>query len=361
MHTLKAVASSTLSLPADNYIYSIVPSAPGTFAAISSDDSLRVFDAADLDRGSVISNATHNGGITALRSFAMGESHLLATGGRDGKVKVWDVRAGNGSPVVEMETAKKSPVLSVACNPETNTIVAGTELVSSQAVVAFWDIRSPQEFRLQYVESHNDDITELQYHPTRSNILLSGSTDGLVNIYDTTVTDEDEALVQVINHGSVHHAGFLSERTIFALSHDEHFSVYPATDPDDASQEPEPVHFGDVRDPLGCEYVAQLCVGAQGPYIAAGNKIDNRLDLVPLVSSPSWKLDRDNLWRLPRAHCEEVVRSVYLDEQSQSVFTCGEDGFVRAWRPAEGSDAPVQSGSAKARPKEKKKDRFKPY
>lgn len=117
------------------------------------------------------------------------------------------------------------------------------------------------------------DGTQLQYHPTRSSILLSGSTDGLVNIYDTTITDEDEALVQVINHGSVHHAGFLSERTIFALSHDEHFSVYPATDPDDASQEPEPVHFGDVRDPLGCEYVAQLCFGAQGPYIAAGNKM----------------------------------------------------------------------------------------
>jgi WD40 repeat protein len=105
MHTLKAVASSTLSLPADNYIYSIVPSAPGTFAAISSDDSLRVFDATDLDRGSVISNTAHNG-ITALRSFAMGESHLLATGGRDGKVKVWDPRAGNGSPVVEMETGE---------------------------------------------------------------------------------------------------------------------------------------------------------------------------------------------------------------------------------------------------------------
>ncbi|KAJ5458420.1 hypothetical protein N7475_009808 [Penicillium sp. IBT 31633x] len=375
MHTLKAVASSTLSLPADNYIYSIVASAPGTFAAISSDDSLRVFDAADIDRVSVISHATHDG-VTSLQSFAMGDSHLLATGGRDGKVKIWDVRSGNGTPAVEMETSRGSPVLSVACNPETNTIVAGTELVSSQAVVAFWDIRKPQEFRLQYVESHNDDITEtnhcigtlpvtggtqLQYHPTRSNILLSGSTDGLVNIYDTTVTDEDEALVQVINHGSVHHAGFLSEHTIFALSHDEHFSVYPATDPDDAAQEPEPVHFGDVRDPLGCEYVAQLCVGTQGAYIASGNKIDNRLDLVPLVSNPSWKLDRDNLWRLPRAHCEEVVRSVYLDEQSQSVFTCGEDGFVRTWRPAEESDAPVQSGSAKARPKEKKKDRFKPY
>lgn len=116
-------------------------------------------------------------------------------------------------------------------------------------------------------------VAQLQYHPSRSNILLSGSTDGLVNIYDTTVTDEDEALVQVINHGSVHHAGFLSERTIYALSHDEQFSVHPATDPDDTTQEPEPVHFNDVREPLDCEYVAQLCVGSQGPYIAAGNKM----------------------------------------------------------------------------------------
>jgi WD40 repeat protein len=104
MHTLKAVASSTLSLPTDNYIYSITASAPGTFAAISSDDSLRVFDAGNLDRGSVVSNATH-AGVTSLRSFAVGESQLLATGGRDGKVKVWDVRTGNG-PVMEMQTGE---------------------------------------------------------------------------------------------------------------------------------------------------------------------------------------------------------------------------------------------------------------
>lgn len=51
--------------------------------------------------------------------------------------------------------------------------------------------------------------------------------------------------------------------------------------------------------------------------------------------------------------------------QSQSVFTCGEDGFVRAWKPVEGGDEDVQNpaGSGKiSRPKEKKqKDRFKPY
>ncbi|KAF7718180.1 Uncharacterized protein PECH_005641 [Penicillium ucsense] len=363
MHTLQATAASSLSLPAESYIYSIAKSAPGSFAAISSDDSLRVFDAANLDQVTVVSAKTHEAGVTSLRSYATGDSQLLVTGGREGKVKLWDVRAKKA--IMEMETARHAPVLSVACNPENNIIVSGTELLSSQAVVAFWDIRSPQTPGLQYVESHNDDITELQYHPTRSNILLSGSTDGLVNVYDTTIADEDDALVQVINHGSVHHAGFVSERTIYALSHDEQFSIHPATDPDDPAQDPEPVHFDDVREPLGCEYVVQLCVGTQGPYLAAGNKANKQLDLIPLVSTPNWRFDMDNLWRLPGAHGEEVVRSVYLDEQSQAVFTCGEDGFVRAWRPVDGASQDVQGPASSAkvqRPKEKKqKDRFKPY
>lgn len=42
---------------------------------------------------------------------------------------------------------------------------------------------------------------------------------------------------------------------------------------------------------------------------------EKRLDLVPLVSNPTWQFDQDNLWRLPGAHGDEVVRSVYLDEQ----------------------------------------------
>lgn len=46
------------------------------------------------------------------------------------------------SVVVQALTAhsveRNDPVLSVACSPETNSIVAGTELASSQAVVAFW-------------------------------------------------------------------------------------------------------------------------------------------------------------------------------------------------------------------------------
>ncbi|RJE18691.1 WD repeat protein [Aspergillus sclerotialis] len=93
---------------------------------------------------------------------------------------------------------------------------------------------------------------------------------------------------------------------------------------------------------------------------------EKRLDLVPLVQSsgPDWKFDfdRENLWRLPGAHGEEVVRSVYLDEQSKSVFTGGEDGFVRAWKPVDEKEGEPQSeGASTKSKKQKKKDRFKPY
>jgi WD40 repeat protein len=143
---------------------------------------------------------------------------------------------------------------------------------------------------IQYVESHSDDVTEvcrsntpllpvadvfqLQFHPSSPQILLSGSTDGLVNVYNTTITDEEEALHQTINHGaSIHHANFLSEVDIFALSHDEKFSMYElVTNSEEGVEEPPPTHFGDMREKLGGEYVANVLrrLGG-GSVIGVGN------------------------------------------------------------------------------------------
>ncbi|RJE18693.1 WD repeat protein [Aspergillus sclerotialis] len=138
MHNLKPTAASSLSLPPDSYIYSIDASSSGSFAAISSDDSLRVFDAGSLDLISLVSAKTHDGGVTSLRTYSAGDHPLLTTVGRDGLAKLWDLRTGNSSAVVNLQMQRKVPVLSVACCPDTNSIVAGTELASSQAVVAFW-------------------------------------------------------------------------------------------------------------------------------------------------------------------------------------------------------------------------------
>lgn len=115
MHTLTLTptASSSLSLPPQNYIYSITTASPSSsFAAIASDDSLRVFDAAaggDLSRVTVVASKSHKEGVTALQTYSAQEQ-VLVTGGRDGKARVWDLRGGKriGGPVVEMETGQFS-------------------------------------------------------------------------------------------------------------------------------------------------------------------------------------------------------------------------------------------------------------
>jgi hypothetical protein len=83
--------------------------------------------------------------------------------------------------------------------------------------------------------------------------------DGLINIYDTTVVDEDDALLHIINHdSSIHHAGFLSEREVFALSHDESFRVEGLSDPDEASSDQSRLILGDLRPVLNCDYIVDI-------------------------------------------------------------------------------------------------------
>ncbi|KAL8923831.1 MAG: hypothetical protein Q9208_004392 [Pyrenodesmia sp. 3 TL-2023] len=112
---------------------------------------------------------------------------------------------------------------------------------------------------MAYVESHSDDVTDVSFHPASPSILLSGSTDGLVNLYDTAISDEDDALIQVFNHGSsIAHAGFLSEQELYALSSDEIFSIYETGDFKPDGDQKSTHAFGDLRPQLLCEYVVDL-------------------------------------------------------------------------------------------------------
>jgi WD repeat-containing protein 89 len=112
MLAFRPVASSSLSLPSGSYIYSLAAALPGlSLAAISSDDSLRLFDVRSLQVVSVTAGSTHENGVTTLTEYTSGvgtERGLLVTGGRDGKVRLWDVRSASGKPMLEMTTGRGS-------------------------------------------------------------------------------------------------------------------------------------------------------------------------------------------------------------------------------------------------------------
>jgi len=288
------------------------------------------------------------------------------TAGRDGYARCWDLRSGKKT--VELKADKSAPVLSLAVAPGGTAVAAGTELTHSQATIQIWDLRHPQTSVAQYVECHNDDITELAYHPSRASILLSGSTDGLINIYDTTLADEDDSLIEILNHeASIHHAGFLTDTDVYALSHDEQLSIYRLTLPtggDSPNDGPEPTVFGDMRPRLSCEYVVDVATTSGGVILAAGSHSTSTLDLIPLNHAVAWEVDLSRTVRLSGAHGDEIVRTVYIDSQSSTIYTGGEDGAVKAWRPDEAADSSAHFGPTRTKRKRDgvaDENRHKPY
>ena len=135
------------------------------------------------------------------------------------------------------------------------------------------DVRSSPSAKAHYQEVHSDDVTDLVFNPANPALLLSGSTDGLVNVYDTRIPDEDDLVVQTCNHdASVHRAAWLTNSEIAVLSHDERCALYDVAEEHangDATHD-----FGDLRPVLDCQYVADVTpkMDGSGAILGAGSQ-----------------------------------------------------------------------------------------
>ncbi|KAF2140189.1 uncharacterized protein K452DRAFT_288955 [Aplosporella prunicola CBS 121167] len=414
MRTATPLTASNLSLPPDSYIYALSPAGSSALAALSSDDSVRWFDPASLQLlpDGVVKNAHRS--VTCLKAW---DEHVLATAGRDGAVRLWDRRTEGA--VGGVSVPKNLPLSALTTHAPTHRLIAGTEYPNNppgDAPIFIYDTRqltsNPTPALtplLTLPESHTDTITELTLHPSRPSTLLSGSTDGLACVFDISQPDEDEALRRVLNHaGAVHRAAWVGERDVGVFSTDEALAFYEALDEEGvegkSGQEgeedgPKPVRIGDVRELLGCEYVVGVGAKEGVRVVAAGNHSNQHLDLLPLhpptqgATPLAYACSQADCLRLPGAHGEEIVRDFYFAPNSTTLYTCGEDGHVRAWSGAGADDVfgtighrdadedmrddgEEDGGAKKAKKeksakgkgrekrkerKEKKKDRFAPY
>lgn len=203
--------SSVRSTPETNACYAIdlTLNSSGThLAALTVPTTIQLFDAARLERISELSSTSNNFDmndpsamvkISSIR-FASVSPHLIFTATNQNSVLGWDIRTPQQESLQLNGCADKHKFLSVSCNNEDLLIAAGSELKDEENVsIAFWDVRTPSTNQLlgYYTESHSDDIINLEFSRLCSTRLLSGSTDGLVCLYDITQPAEDDALEQV--------------------------------------------------------------------------------------------------------------------------------------------------------------------
>lgn len=268
-----------------------------------------------INRLKVINNDFHNESIFSTASLEA--------------VKIFDIRSKDC--IATIHNDKNSPFLSL--DSRHNMLACGTELSGVDAELFIYDTRKFDAPIRSLVDSHHDDITDIKFHPSDINLLLSGSTDGYTNIYDLTQEDEDDTLHQVINYASIHSCGWIAPQRIYTLSHMETFAISELNDKSEELKEPQPLDFGDIRESWGCDYVVDVYPG----FVATGRSQEGQGDLkiIPLVGE---KIQVDNSITISNAHGDEVIRDVFIPSQYPNIlYSCGEDGNVKCWKNDTGS------------------------
>ncbi|NXH11921.1 WDR89 protein, partial [Bucco capensis] len=342
--SLRIAKRSTLSEePA--YLLDIDVSTPpqsesSRFVAVScSNKSIRIYNRETLNFQREYSSCP---GILSGVRFAHTCDSIVFSACSDGTIKCWDIRLATQKAVQMFSGYPSNIFISFDINRSDLIICAGTEKVENDTFLVFWDARgitncasATKEPLGVYSESHNDDITKICFHPVESNLLASGSTDGLVNVFDINKDNEDDALISTCNSdSSVSFIGWSGKnyKQVYCMTHDEGFCWWDIAQLD--TEEPITLlHVLDVRN--------TVCVENDSLNYLVGGLYHERADKLFLIGGTSTgnihllSCGTDGLClvgTLCGGH-SATVRSFYWSLTDESLLTGGEDAQLLLWKP----------------------------
>ncbi|NXX50530.1 WDR89 protein, partial [Tricholaema leucomelas] len=283
----------------------------------------------------------HPGILSGVR-FAHRCDSVVLSACSDGTVKCWDIRLATQKAVQLFSGYPANVFCSFDINSNDLIICAGTEKVEKDTFLVFWDARgitncasTTKEPLGVYSESHNDDITKISFHPVEPNWVVSGSTDGLVNVFDINKDNEDDALISTCNSdSSVSFIGWSGKdyKQVYCMTHDEGFCWWDIAQLD--TEEPITLlHVLDVRD--------TVCIENDSLHYLVGGLYHEKADKLFLIGGTSTgnihliSCATDGLslvGTLSRGH-SATVRSFCWNLTDESLLTGGEDAQLLLWKP----------------------------
>ncbi|CAG8463853.1 2631_t:CDS:2 [Ambispora gerdemannii] len=306
----------------DIYVFDITANS-SVFIVSGSNHEIKLYDRNSLRVDCVLS--FHWDTITKVKAH---KENFLLSSSKDASVALWDLRSPGG-PVQVFRASRTEPLLAFDFNSSETILAAATELVHNDAKIIFWDTRQNNSIAGQFAESHNDDITQLHFHPSIPSKMLSGSTDGLICNYDITNFDEDEALVGVINSGSsVHKAGYFGPQAdyVYCLTHIETFSIWSEKETSLLC------NFGDLRQlsALNNNTVLDYAIDCyydqpnQRLFVLGGSNSGD-------ISIIHVSVNQLDICQNLRGGHTEVVRGVFWDPRANLMLSGGEDSNLSYW------------------------------
>ncbi|XP_028994171.1 WD repeat-containing protein 89 [Betta splendens] len=279
----------------------------------------------------------HSGPLCGVM-FSHNSPDLLYSGSADGTVRGWDVRRPEteAAQVFKSESSHSYCSFDLSCSDM--LLCAGTEQLNGEdSFLVFWDARKPGGGPLGvYSESHSDDITQVRFHPRDKDRLASGSTDGLVNVFDLSRGAEEEALLITCNShssaGSVCWTG--AEYTqLLCLSLDEGLYLWDLGQVD--TEEPLTVFSTSNSRSL-----TLLPDGGGVDYLVGGKWLEEAQKLLVVGGNNSGALhlmECDSrglrLLRSLEGGHSSTVRCFAWDSLGEALITGGEDAQLLLWKP----------------------------
>lgn len=323
-------------------IHTSTAARPGgsSFVAVScSNESIRVYDREGLQ---LLREYCGRPGLLSGVRFAHTRDSLLFSACSQGSVRCWDVRVASQEPVQVFTGYPSNTFISFDLSCSDLIVCAGTEKADKDTFLVFWDARGvtdcasgTKEPLGVYSESHNDDITKICFHPTEPNLVVSGSTDGLVNVFDINKDNEDDALISTCNSdSSVSSLGWAGEgyRQIYCTTHDEGFCWWDMAQLD--TEDPITLlHVLDVRE--------SVCTETHGLHYLVGGLYHEKAGKLFLVGGTStgdiqlMGCSREGLSLVGtlRGGHSATVRSLCWSPSEEALLTGGEDAQLLLWKP----------------------------
>ena len=332
------------------------PQQSSTISCALSNGIVQVYDQMSLlPTVSYLPRATSNFLVTDMKYGPMDMTSLLTTG-NDGSFVMKDLRqpsdvVAQSANICNLRNSHNESLLSLALGYD-GFIVA---VSSSKGQVHFIDLRKMTAegnsalLLGSYVNSHRDAVTQVEFHPEQTSVLMSAGEDGLICIYDTTKPNEDEALGLVINTGTpCRKVGFCDQQHIFCLTGSETASIW------DCNTAACINDFGNfsLRDNLGAKSTLPINYLVDAKWdsnkhellLCAGNHEGNTAIFSYDVSHPNlfWEVSEVLMGGhhgIVRAWCPYTTYKHTDDGTASEIFlTAGEDARMCEWnRPTDNS------------------------
>ncbi|TXT05709.1 uncharacterized protein COLE_07029 [Cutaneotrichosporon oleaginosum] len=329
------------ALPARPYIVDIVPTS-SHLALRHPEPEITLADRATLQSVASLSGA-HTAPVTAVCADTS-----IWSAGKDAKVVRWDERTQR--PVAEIKDIRKPlPVTALAVSEAEHLVVGGTEVVSSEAHILFWDTRNASVPAYRHSSTHSDEITHLSFlshADVPAKLLLSGSVDGCVALSNAAEHDEDDAVQAEENwNASIAGAGayaWAGGMRVWARSDMDTLAGWGVRVGD------EGLEFGTLEEVPSSQFKARTLAGPSGPLVSeylvtAAPSLGVGRAGAPVVAAgandgavvleySTSEAYEPSAFLLPGSSGHaDVVRCLYHAPADQAVYTGSEDGVLAGW------------------------------